>query len=230
MSRFVQFCAILCIPFFRSWADVDWDRERVTIHSSKTEHHEGGKQRVVPLFAELRPYFEEVFHQADEGTTDVITRYRQTNANLRTQLCKIIRRAGLEPWPKLFQNLRATRETELEDMGVPSHVVRKWIGHSRRVAEKHYLQVTDDHFAMAIHAGALQMRARNVSQTRAKKRKSLREVAMFRNDPQVGWAILDSKSRQTAGKSERFYSGLTTGLKIEKSNRQPRFLESGTPR
>ena len=40
------------------------------------------------------------------------------------------------------------------------------------------------------------------------------------------WAILDSKSRQTAGKSERFYSGLTTGLKIEKFNEQPWRLHS----
>lgn len=41
--------------------------------------------------------------------------YRRRNSNPRTQLMKIIRRAGLKPWPKLFQNLRSTRETELAD-------------------------------------------------------------------------------------------------------------------
>src|SRR5436305_6668827 len=30
------------------------------------------------------------------------------NCNLRTQFLKIIRRAGLTPWPRLFHNLRAS--------------------------------------------------------------------------------------------------------------------------
>ena len=78
----------------------------------------------------------------------VINRYRGTNTNLRTQLNRIIRRAGLEPWPKLFQNLRSTRETELAEE-YPIHVVCEWIGNSKAIASKHYLQVTDDHFRRA---------------------------------------------------------------------------------
>jgi len=62
---------------------------------------------------------------------------------------RIIRKAGLKPWPKLFQNLRATRETELSEI-FPSHVVCQWIGHTQEVAKKHYLQVTEDHFARAV--------------------------------------------------------------------------------
>ena len=120
----------------------------MTVHAPKTEHHPGRESRVIPLFPELRPYLHEVWDQAEPGTIHVITRYRDTNANLRTQLTKIIRRGGHEPWPKLFQNLRASRQTELEE-SFPSHVVNAWIGNSRRVAEKHYLQVTDDHFARA---------------------------------------------------------------------------------
>jgi hypothetical protein len=79
----------------------------------------------------------------------VITRYRQSNINLRTQLCKIIRRAGLAPWPKLFQNLRATRATELADE-FPAHVAAERLGHSRKTADKHYQQTADEHFAKAI--------------------------------------------------------------------------------
>jgi len=130
------------------WVDIDWHRERLTIHSPKTEHHPGGGSRVVPLFPELRPYLEEVWEQAQPGAEYVITRYRDTNANLRTQLLRIIGRAGLEPWPKLFQNMRSTRQTELEER-FPSHVVCAWIGNSRAVAAKHYLQVTDDHYRRA---------------------------------------------------------------------------------
>src|SRR5262249_32651655 len=89
------------------WQDIDWARGRMLVHSPKTEHHPGGDSRFVPLFPELAPYLREVFEQAEPGTEYVITRYRSTNTNLRTQLIRIIRRAGLKPWPKLFQNLRA---------------------------------------------------------------------------------------------------------------------------
>ncbi len=121
----------------------------MTIRSPKTEHYEGKAERVMPIFPELRPYLEEVYDQAPDGTEFVITRYRDRNCNLRTQLERIIRRAGLKQWPKIFQNLRATRETELTER-FPIHVVCEWLGNSVAVATKHYLQTTDDHFAQAI--------------------------------------------------------------------------------
>ena len=113
------------------WCDIHWDRGRITVTSPKTEHHPGGESRVIPIFPELRPYLEEAFDQAEPGTEWVITRYRDANANLRTQLLRIIRLAGLAPWPKLFQNLRSTRQTELEEH-FPSHVVCGWIGKATR--------------------------------------------------------------------------------------------------
>jgi len=131
-----------------TWADVDWGRERIRVRSPKTEHHEGGASRWMPLFPELKPYLEEAWEQAQPGSEFVIARYRNANTNLRTTLNKIIRRAGLEPWPKLFQNLRATRETELAQ-SFPIHVVCAWIGNSQAIATKHYLQVTDDHYLEA---------------------------------------------------------------------------------
>jgi integrase len=142
-----------------TWGDVDWDAGRITVKSSKTEHHEGKGERVMPLFPELRPYLEAVRNELLAGDFDpkktpiskqpVITRYRDANANLRTQLIKIIRRAGLKPWPKLFQNLRATRATELADE-YPTHVAADWLGHSTTIADKHYRQTTADHFAKAV--------------------------------------------------------------------------------
>jgi hypothetical protein len=44
--------------------------------------------------------------------------------------------------------MRATRQTELEDK-FPSHVVCAWLGNSKPIAMKHYLQVTDAHFQKA---------------------------------------------------------------------------------
>ena len=131
------------------WGDIDWERDRMLVRVSKTEHHEGKATRTVPIFPELRPYLEAVWEQAAEGSVFVITRYRDTNSNLRTALLRYIRRAGVDPWPKLFHNLRATRQTELEEE-FPSHVVCAWLGNSESVARRHYLQVTDDHFAKAV--------------------------------------------------------------------------------
>jgi integrase len=95
------------------WADIDWECGRFTVRASKTEHHEGQGIRIVPIFPELRTYLNACWDAAAEGAEHVIVRYRDKNFNLRTQLERIIGRAGLKPWPKLFQNLRATRATEL---------------------------------------------------------------------------------------------------------------------
>jgi len=78
----------------------------------------------------------------------LIQRYRGADCNLRTQLFRIISRAGLSAWPRLFHNLRASRETELVREH-PIHVVCAWIGNSERVARRHYLQVTDADFEKA---------------------------------------------------------------------------------
>lgn len=90
------------------WTDVDWAGNRLRVQSPKTEHHEGKGFRWLPLFPELRTPLLEVFEQAAAGTEYVITRYRLANVNLRTQLERIIKNAGLTAWPKLFQNLRSS--------------------------------------------------------------------------------------------------------------------------
>ena len=135
------------------WGDIHWDQGRFTVTSSKTEHHEGHETRQVPIFPELLPHLREAFEQAEPGAEFCITRYRDQKVNLRTRLLWIIKRAGLQPWPKLWQNLRSTRETELADQ-FPAHVASAWIGNSIAVAVKHYLQVTEDHFKQAAQNAA----------------------------------------------------------------------------
>ncbi|RIK79379.1 MAG: integrase [Planctomycetota bacterium] len=136
-----------------AWADVDWERNRITVRSPKTARHAGHESRIVPLFPELRPYLEAVFDAAAPGSEFVIERYRDPNANLRTQLERIIRRAGLKPWPRITHNLRASRATELA-ADYPAHVAAAWLGHSTLVAQKHYWTVTDGDFERAIQSGA----------------------------------------------------------------------------
>jgi hypothetical protein len=134
--------------FALTWADVDWGRGRFLVRSTKTEHHDGKGERWVAIFPELRPHLEEAFELAAEGDACVFPHRRDAGANLRTRLLKIIRRAGLTPWPKLLHNLRASGETELAAV-YPLHVVCAWIGNSQRIAAKHYLQVTEDYFQLA---------------------------------------------------------------------------------
>jgi integrase len=130
------------------WNDVLWDQSKILIRASKTEHHVGKESRLIPLFPELKSHLLKAFAQAEEGAVHVITRYRNLSVNLRTQFLRILNKAEIEPWPKLFQNLRSSRQTELTETW-PAHVVCAWIGNSEVVARDHYLQITDEHFAAA---------------------------------------------------------------------------------
>ena len=141
------------------WADVDWENGRFRIHSPKTEHHPGKDTRVAPLFPELRAILDEAREAAAEGAVHVVSNdaYRAAadtpggwrNCNLRTQFLRILKRAGLEPWPRLFHAMRASRETELVREH-PIHVVTAWLGNTPQIAMKHYLMVTETDFAKAI--------------------------------------------------------------------------------
>lgn len=144
------------------WEHVNWATNRMTVPSCKTEHLEGKAYRVVPIFKELRPYLEEAFELAEEGAEFVVPgKHREAanaengwiNCNLRTQFMKIIRRAGLKPWPRLFHNLRASCETDLMK-NFPIHAVCGWIGNTPSIALKHYLQVLDSDFERAANSGA----------------------------------------------------------------------------
>jgi len=139
--------------FALRWGDVDWERGRIRVRSPKTAHHPGGDSRLVPLFPELRPYLEAAFDKAEPGTVHVIAKHRSGSANLRTQLERIMERAGVAKWPRLFQNMRASRETELTQHH-PLHVVVAWIGNSAAIATRHYLQVTDADYDKANLGGA----------------------------------------------------------------------------
>ena len=131
-----------------TWADVDIPGRRFIVRSSKTEHHEGGGIRVVPMFPELVQHFEEAYELAEEGATHVFPNLREAD-NLRTTFVRYIAKAGCKPWPKPFQNLRASRATDLADL-YPSHVSAAWLGHTEQIADAFYRQVTDEHFARAI--------------------------------------------------------------------------------
>ena len=144
------------------WEHVDLAAGRMTVSSPKTEHLEGRAYRVVPIFARLRPYLEEAFELAEPGEVYVVggrqgSGYRASaqkpggwvNTNLRTTFEKLIRRAGLSAWPRLFHNLRASCETDLMQ-DHPIHVVTAWIGNTPKIALGHYLQTIEGDFEKAV--------------------------------------------------------------------------------
>ena len=139
------------------WRHVNFETERIQVPSPKTEGYAGKGSREIPVFKELRPFLEEAFELAVPGQTHVVGGNHLAkglkvtgwaSCNLRTHLLRLLKRAGLETWPRLFHNLRASFETELLEQ-FAGHVVAAWLGHSAVVMLKHYAQVTGDHFERA---------------------------------------------------------------------------------
>jgi hypothetical protein len=209
--------------FAWKWGDVDWARNRFTVHSQKTEHHEGKAVRIVPIFPELRQHLLTAYEAAAPGTEYMITKHRLGSLNLRQQFERIIERAGQVPWPRLFQNLRASRETELMreyDLAT----VCKWTGHTPAVAAKHYAMSVDldaDYLRAAGRPDGASQAQQNAQQSAAASdgqqmtttTKRGKNPAKFehsvRQGPEVSsavepdkWAVLDSNQLPSLCKSD----------------------------
>jgi len=124
--------------FALRWRDIDWDRAEIRVTVQKLAHIEHCAFRIVPLFPELRGPLMDLFDTAPDGAEYVISEERRLGSgNLGQEFSRIIERSGASPWPRLFQNLRASRETELmreHDLAT----VCKWIGNTPAVAATHY--------------------------------------------------------------------------------------------
>jgi len=140
------------------WENVDLDRRMMRVDSPKTERHQGGAWRDVPIFPELIDLLGEARRSAASNAVYVLDPKHREKAlggrgwkdcNMRSGLLKILKRAGITPWPKLLHNLRASRQTELEAR-FPGHVVCQWLGNSPKIARDHYLMVTPADFALAV--------------------------------------------------------------------------------
>jgi integrase len=138
--------------FGLTWGDVLKDKGRMRVHATKTAHHEGKDVRYVPL-RDIQEHLEDVFQeQLPDGKQSlppdapIITRFSRSNSNLDKPFKAILHRAGILPWQKLFQNMRASCETQWLNEGHPVHVVAAWIGHSVKVQRDSYAQITDGHY------------------------------------------------------------------------------------
>ena len=88
------------------------------------------------------------FMPESEGQEFVISRYRKPRQNLGTTFAKIVKRAGLSPIVRPFDNMRASRSNEVYNrFGVTKE--SEWIGHSAKIRKDHYGMITDDDYEIA---------------------------------------------------------------------------------
>jgi integrase len=133
-----------------TWADVDFERARLTVHSPKTEHHDGHEQRFVPITPQLMTLLQDRFAEVEEGQQRLVE-IGGKGAVIR-QVRAIWQRAGVEPWNRLWQTLRQSCEKQWA-MTFPQYAVSKWIGHSITISGRHYANdVPDELFARAANA------------------------------------------------------------------------------
>jgi integrase len=193
------------------WTDIDWKRGRMTVRSPKTEHHEGRGSRLVPLFPELVPFLQDAQAAAGPGARHVLARLR--TGNPRTTAVKIVGRAKLEVWPKLFQNLRSSCQTDLSAKH-PQHVVCAWLGNTEAIARKHYLQVTEADFDAA--AGTAKSDAKSDAENTGSLRSPPRKTPDFPSIP-VGSGASQYPQGGENSKQKRLENGGISNQAMRKS-------------
>jgi len=174
-----------------TWADVDFERCRLTVRSPKTEHHSGHEQRILPITPKLMKLLQERFDECPEGEERVV-RVGGKGGGMTRPARRIIRRASVEPWERLWQTLRQSCEKEWA-MHLPQYAVSRWIGHSITVSGKHYAnEVPDELFIRAAGGvpdqpavGAQRNAQQKPSETGGKRRKRER-AARHADGPRSG--------------------------------------------
>ena len=138
------------------WSDLTWEQKSLTVRSPKTEANPNHAVRIVSICAELQPILMELYETAETGATEgdmaMLPQAHRAHVNIFLGLKKIIESAGMKPWPRLLQNLRASCATDWAG-DHPIHESSKWLGHSPTVAAKHYLQSKDLHFKAVTGSG-----------------------------------------------------------------------------
>ena len=146
-------------PLLLKWKDILWDKNKIVVHAKKTERYAGKKSRTIPLFPELVKPLHEARNAASPDNIYVVTKHAprylkgeadrsklsKIKANLGSVFGKFIRKAGLTPWPKIINNIRASWISDLLDgkyqkSGHPIGIqtIAKWAGNSPKVILRYY--------------------------------------------------------------------------------------------
>ena len=129
------------------WADVDFASSAITVNRGAKVTTKK-RQRDVPLRAELASILTELHGRAQDRAEFVCAGVRRDGYNHVT--LKTLAKAGLPPWRKVLQAMRANAEWDWQaDPGLDFTDVAKFLGHSPEVAMKHYKKVRGSAFARA---------------------------------------------------------------------------------
>ena len=133
------------------WSDVDFEKKMIHITAQKTKN-----ERNMPLFNETAAILKRLReNQERAGTFNdspfVLRRVRMVT-NPGTTFKKIVLRAGVEDYPKPFQNLRASAATDVnKKYGATAE--SRWIGHGTAIADGHYLMIDPETLEKAKREG-----------------------------------------------------------------------------
>ncbi len=132
------------------WSDIDLsdDDPHLRIKAPKTEHHQKRGLRTAPIMADLRPYLEDLRDLVNPGvetplSSPVFPRFVDaSDSAIRSAMLKIMKRAGVNPWPNLFSNGRKSAITDLLRAGHDVVDVASWVGNSPAVIWEYYAMAT----------------------------------------------------------------------------------------
>ena len=126
-----------------------WDESTLLVHSPKTSRYAGRETRIVPIVPELMQLLSQAFHEVPARTVAVVD-LRSDGQNMRTQLARYAAKAGVPMWGKPFMNMRQSLANDWAER-FPAHACHAWLGHSRVIAERHYLRVDARTVARAVN-------------------------------------------------------------------------------
>lgn len=134
------------------WGDVLSDPDRIRVESGKTRK-QGKAVRITPVCTRLRELLLAAKPSGDVDAEAAVIPDLDGSDNLRTQLGRLCKRAGVNPWPKMLQNLRLSCETDWMDSASLA-LACKWSGNTPDVALKHYHLVREVDYFRASGRGA----------------------------------------------------------------------------
>jgi integrase len=126
-----------------TWQQVDLPNSTLSVFSPKTK-----RTRKLPICSRLRDLLMEL-QTVSNGCNPRLFPALQRDTNLRTPLLRLIRRAKVPVWPRLWHNLRGSRVNSWLDRGYDISHVAEWMGHCPHILLKHYRQARGDAFARA---------------------------------------------------------------------------------
>lgn len=138
-----------CEPSRLLWSKhVDLEKRRLLVPCKKTERYAGKALRRVAIDERLLAHLSLKFQNKAADEDRVCRLDRLSGTHCRT-VRRAIRRAGVSSWPKLFQGLRVSFDSELRNHGIHTDFAGKMTGHSAKISQDSYTAVPEETFEFA---------------------------------------------------------------------------------